>query len=42
MKKDNNVLKKEVVYFLLHCESNRKAYVKIGKSDSESGVVTRL
>ena len=42
MKKNNNVLKKELVYFLLHCESNRKAYVKIGKSDSESGVVARL
>ena len=42
MKKDNNVLKKEVVYFLLHCESNGKSYVKIGKSDSESGVVARL
>ena len=42
MKKNNNVLKKEVVYFLLHCESNKNAYVKIGKSDSESGVVARL
>ena len=42
MKKNNNVLKKELVYFLLHCESNRKAYVKIGKSDSESGVIQRL
>jgi|TARA_Y100000031_G_C8185793_1_gene368870 hypothetical protein len=41
-KNDNDVLKKELVYFLLHCESNRKAYVKIGKSDSESGVVARL
>ena len=42
MKKDNDVLKKEVVYFLLHSESNRKSYVKIGKSDSETGVVARL
>lgn len=40
--KDNNVLKKELVYFLLHSESNRKSYVKIGKSDSETGVVARL
>jgi len=39
---NKNVLKKEVVYFLLHSESNRKSYVKIGKSDSETGVVARL
>ena len=42
MSKNNNVLKKELVYFILHCESNKKAYVKIGKSDSESGVAARL
>jgi len=41
-KNSNNVLKKELVYFLLHSESNRKSYVKIGKSDSETGVVARL
>ena len=41
-KNDNDVLKKELVYFLLHSESNRKSYVKIGKSDSETGVVARL
>jgi hypothetical protein len=40
--KENNVLKKELVYFLLHSESNRKSYVKIGKSDSETGVVARV
>ena len=42
MKKNNNVLKKELVYFILHSDSHRKTYVKIGKSDSESGVVSRL
>ena len=41
-KNSNNILKKELVYFLLHSESNRKSYVKIGKSDSETGVVARL
>lgn len=41
-KNSNNVLKKELVYFLLHSESNRKSYVKIGKSDSETGVIARL
>ena len=34
-KNSNNILKKELVYFLLHSESNRKSYVKIGKSDSD-------
>ena len=41
-KKEEDILKSEKVYFLLHSDSYKKSYVKIGKSDSESGVVARL